>query len=74
MEIMDKGLCTKMGADSLVENTPNATKIFSPIFLPKPKSLGFSKKSSLWVSVVRALHHILSKTVTATVLILGTRG
>ena len=44
---------TKTGADKLAENTPNAPKIFIPICLPKPKSLGFSKKSSLWVSVVR---------------------
>ena len=40
-------------ADSLAENTPNASKNFSPICLPKPKSFGFLKKSSLWVSVVR---------------------
>ena len=44
---------TKMGADSLAENTPNALKNFSAKCLPKPKSLGFKKKSSLWVSVVR---------------------
>jgi hypothetical protein len=37
------------------ENTPNASKHFSPICLPKPKSLKFLKKSSLWVSLVRAL-------------------
>ena len=48
---------TKMGADKLAENTPNAQKIFGPICLPKPKSLGFSKKISLWVSVVRAFQH-----------------
>ena len=55
MENMDKGThSTKMGADKSAENTPNAPKIFGPICLPKPKSLGFSKKkSSLWVSVVR---------------------
>ena len=45
--------CIKMGADSLSENTPNASINFSPICLPKPKSLGYLKKSSLWVSVVR---------------------
>ena len=33
-----------MGADSLAENTQNAPQIFGPICLPKPKSLGFSKK------------------------------
>ena len=43
-----------MGADKSAENTPNAQKMLGPICLPKP-SLGFSKKSSLWVSVVRAL-------------------
>ena len=46
--------CTKMGADTLAENTPNAPKIVSPICLPKPKSWGFSKKT-LWMSVVRAV-------------------
>ena len=39
-----------MGAD-----TP---QIVCPICLPKPKSLGFSKKSSLWVSVVRVLWYV----------------
>ena len=43
MENMDKGL-TKMGADSLAENTSTAPIIISPICLPKLKSLGFSKK------------------------------
>ena len=32
---------TKKGADKSAENTP---KVFDPICLPKPKSLGFSKK------------------------------
>ena len=36
-----------MGADSLAENTPNVAKNFSPKCLPKPKSFGFLKKSSL---------------------------
>ena len=39
-------------ANILAENTPNASKNFSPICLPKPKSFKFLKKSSLWVSVV----------------------
>ena len=39
-------------ANSLAENTPNASKKFSPICLPKSNS--FEKKSSLLVSVVRA--------------------
>ena len=34
-------------------NTPNASKTFSPKFLPKPKSSRFFEKSSLWVSIVR---------------------
>ena len=41
-------------ADSLAENTPNASKDFSPICQPKPESFEFLKKSSVWVSVVRA--------------------
>ena len=45
---------TKMGADSLAENTPNASKHFSPKCLPKPKSWNFLKKAlSLWVTIVR---------------------
>ena len=44
-----------MGFDKLAENTPNAPNIVCPNCLPKPKSLGFSKKMSFWVSVVRAL-------------------
>ena len=37
-------LCTKMGADSLAENTLNAQEFISPICLPKPKSSGFRWK------------------------------
>ena len=44
------------GCCSLAENTPNAPQIFAPIRLPKPKSLGFSKKSSLWMSVVIVIY------------------
>ena len=40
---------TKMGADRLAENTPNAPKLIYPIWLPKPKSLGFQWKASLGV-------------------------
>ena len=43
--------------DSLTENTPNASKNFSPIFLPKPKSLKFLEKNSLWVSAIRDFYH-----------------
>ena len=43
MENMDKGL-TKMGADSLAENTPNAPEFICPICLPKPKSSEFPQK------------------------------
>ena len=42
-----------MGADKSAKNTQNAPKFIYPICLPKPKILWFSKKSSLWVSVVR---------------------
>ena len=36
---------TKMGANKLAENTPNAPKTFGPICLPKPISLEFSDKA-----------------------------
>ena len=58
-----------MVAFKLAENTPNAPKFFGPICLPKPKSLGFSKKNSLWVSVVRVLC-CDSKSVTSEVIII----
>jgi hypothetical protein len=32
---------TKMGVDSLAENTPNAPEFIRPICLLKPKSSGF---------------------------------
>ena len=38
--------CTKIGADSLVKNTPNAPKFICPICLLKPKSLGFQWKNA----------------------------
>ena len=50
-----------MGANKSAENTPNAPNIFGPICLPKPKSLRFSKKSSLWVSVVRGSDYLSKK-------------
>ena len=41
---------TKMGADKLDENTPNAPKFICPICLPKDKSSGFQwKMASLGV-------------------------
>jgi hypothetical protein len=46
-----------MGADSPAENTPNASKNFSPKYLPKLKSSRFLKESSLWVSVYRGVLH-----------------
>ena len=53
-----QGTCsTTMGADSLAENTLNASKHFSLKCLLKPKSSRFLKKSSLWVSVVRDQIH-----------------
>ena len=53
MENIDKGLtvCTKMGADKLAKNTPNA-----PIFIcPSPKVWDFDEKMLHWVSVVHAM-------------------
>ena len=32
---------TKMGADSVAENTPNAQEFICPLCLTKPKSLGY---------------------------------
>ena len=63
MENTDKELTLPnwAGTDKSAENTPNAHKIFGPIYLPKPKSLGFSKKRSPWVSVVRALKYARQK-------------
>jgi hypothetical protein len=59
MENMDKGLTTtKMGADNLAKNTPKASNIFSPKYLPKPKSSRKKKKNSLWVSVVRGWNNL----------------
>ena len=50
--------CTKMGAGSLAENTPNAPESICPIGLPNPKSSGFQwKKASLGVRVCKS--HIL---------------
>ena len=56
-ENMDKGLthCTKMGADSLAQNTPNAPEFICPICLSKSKSSGFQWKKALWPSIVRGL-------------------
>ena len=47
MENIDKGLGTKMGADKLAKNTPNALKILGPICLLKPKKFGILEKKSL---------------------------
>ena len=44
MENMDKGLTSKLGADSLAENTTNAPEFICPICLPKPKRSGFQWK------------------------------
>ena len=51
MENMEKGL-TKMGADSLAENTPNAQKFICP----SSKVLGFNEKRLHWASVVHAMN------------------
>jgi hypothetical protein len=42
--------CTKMGADKLAENTPNAPKFIRPNCLSKPKSLGF-RQSALFFTL-----------------------
>ena len=49
---MDKGLTTKMGADSLAENTPNAPKFICP----SPKVWDFDEKRLHWASVIRGIN------------------
>ena len=44
---------TKMGADKLAWNTPNAPKFICPNCLPSPKVWDFDEKMLHWVSVVR---------------------
>ena len=64
---MDQGPgihCTKMGADSSAENTPNVSINFRPICPPKPKSLEFLEKNSLWVSVVIESRHLFNVALT----------
>ena len=46
---------TKIAADKLAENTPNAPKFIGPNCLLKPKSLGFQWKKASWASVAREL-------------------
>ena len=53
--------CTKMGTDSLAENTPNAPEFTCP----SPKVLDFNEKKLQWTSVVRGtiqapFHHLLT--------------
>ena len=51
---------TKMGADSLTENTENAPELICPICLPKPKSSGFQwKKASLGIHSPGHTHTLL---------------
>ena len=61
MEKMDKGLTavhfTKMGADSLTENTPNAENLSAQFVCPSPKVLDFIEKRLHWASVVRGVQH-----------------
>ena len=45
--------CTKMGADSLAENTPNAPELSAQFVCPSPKVLDFNKKRLHWATVVR---------------------
>ena len=44
---------TKMDADSLAENTPNAPELFCPFVCPNPKVLDFNEKRLHWGSAVR---------------------
>ena len=57
MENMDKGLTVPTWVLIVWLKIPQMPKMISAnlICLPKAKSLGFSKKNSLWVSVVRVL-------------------
>ena len=60
MENMDKELTVlKWVLIVQPQNTPNASKNFSPKCLPKPKSSNFLKESSLWVSVVRGFMYFI---------------
>ena len=45
--------CTKMGADSLAGNTPNAPEFVCP----NPKVLDFNEKRFHWASVVCDFEH-----------------
>ena len=56
MEITDKGLSAKMGADILPENTPNTPKFILPICPIGPKVWDAVEKRLHWVSVVRGLN------------------
>ena len=64
MEKMDKGLsthCTKMGTDSLAENTPLMPQnLFAQFVCPSPKVLDFNEKRLHWAFIVRALQYIAS--------------
>ena len=55
MENMDKELTVPKWVLIVRPKIPQMPKKFQPKCLPKPKSSRFLKKSSLWVSVVRAL-------------------
>ena len=46
-----------MGADSPTENTKNASKNIRPKMSAQAHKFKIFEKSSLWVSVVRGLHH-----------------
>ena len=57
MENMDKGThCTKIGADSLAENTP---EFICQFVCPSPKDLGFNEKRFHRASVVRESVHLV---------------
>ena len=58
MENMDKGLTVPKWVLINWPKIPQMPpKCFGPICLPKPKSLGFSNKTSFWVSEVRDVIH-----------------
>ena len=57
--------CTKMGADSLAENTPNSHNLSAQFVCPSPKVLDLNEKRLHWASVVQfqfwLAKHVLQK-------------
>ena len=50
---------TKMVADELAENTPNALNLSAQIFCPYPNVWDFDEKRLHWASLVRVLTDII---------------